>query len=79
MFPNQAFRYGAAWGIQFHAEVDYETFSFWIGNHQAACEKLGIDESELHRAVSEGDRRDRAWRADLFDAFGRFVAERERS
>jgi GMP synthase-like glutamine amidotransferase len=79
MFPNQAFRYGAAWGVQFHPEVDYATFRFWIGNHPDACEELGIDEEALHREVAEGDERDRAWRAALFDAFGRLVAQSEQA
>jgi len=78
MFPNQAFRYGSSWGVQFHPEVDYETFRFWIGNHPDACERLGIDEHALHREVAEGDRRDHAWRAGLFDAFAGVVVDRER-
>jgi GMP synthase (glutamine-hydrolysing) len=76
--PNQAFRLGDAWGIQFHPEVDYETFAFWQGNHPGACEELGIDERDLHEAVLEGDRRTIAWRSRLFDAFLELVAERSR-
>ena len=79
MFPIQAFRHGVAWGVQFHPEVDYETFRFWLGNHPGACEERGIDEGALHRSVEEGDRRDWDWRADLFDSFGRFVAAREQA
>lgn len=30
-FPNQAFRYGAAYGLQFHAEATPEQIRAWIG------------------------------------------------
>jgi GMP synthase (glutamine-hydrolysing) len=66
---NQAFRAGSAWGIQFHAEVDYPTFSEWIGNHPDACRAYGVDEKSLHEEVRRGDATDHAWRARLFDAF----------
>jgi GMP synthase-like glutamine amidotransferase len=74
--PNQAFRLGDAWGIQFHPEVDYPTFAFWQSNHPGACEELGIDERGLHAAVLDGDRRTIAWRSRMFDAFLELVCER---
>jgi GMP synthase (glutamine-hydrolysing) len=69
LIPNQAFRAGSAWGIQFHAEVDYPTFAEWIGNHRDACETYGLDEDALHAEVRRGDKADKGWRSRLFDAF----------
>lgn len=74
--PIQAFRLGDAWGIQFHPEVDYPTFAHWQSNHPGACEELGIDVDELHRAVREGDRRTIVWRSRIFDAFLELVSGR---
>lgn len=74
---HQAFRIGNAWGLQFHPEVDYETFTTWIANHPGACADLDIDEDALRAAVREGSARDHEWRARLFDAFLQVVAERE--
>jgi GMP synthase (glutamine-hydrolysing) len=66
---NQAFRVGSAWGVQFHAEVDYPTFSEWIANHRDACREYGIDEEALHEEVRWGDEVDRGWRTRMFDSF----------
>jgi GMP synthase (glutamine-hydrolysing) len=74
--PNQAFRLGDAWGIQFHPEVDYPTFAFWQSNHPGVCEELGIDEQGLHAAVLAGDRRTLPWRSRMFDAFLEHVRDR---
>jgi len=74
--PNQAFRLGEAWGIQFHPEVDYQTFALWQSNHPGACEQHGLDVDDLHAAVRDGDRRTIAWRSRLFDAFLELVAAR---
>ncbi|MFN8185601.1 MAG: type 1 glutamine amidotransferase [Gaiellales bacterium] len=77
MFPNQAFRYGSAWGVQFHPEVDYATFRVWLANHPGVCEQLGIDEPGLDAAVLEGSLRDLGWRSELFDRFAALVAASE--
>jgi GMP synthase (glutamine-hydrolysing) len=73
LFPYQAFRYGEAWGVQFHPEVDYEQFEIWIGNHPGAAEANGVDEEELRLAVRRGSAARPSWafRAGLFDAFVR--------
>lgn len=70
-YPNQAFRYGDAWGIQFHPEVDLEQFSIWIANHPGAAAANGIDEDEMREDVRRGtaDRRSHEFRVGLFDAF----------
>ncbi len=46
-YPNQAFRLGEAWGVQFHPEVDYEQFSIWIANHPGAAAACGLDEEAI--------------------------------
>jgi GMP synthase (glutamine-hydrolysing) len=76
LVENQAFRYGDAWGVQFHPEVDYGTFAAWIRNHPGACEAQGMDEEALHEEVRRGAAEDRAWRSQLFDSFGGLAVER---
>ena len=70
-YPNQAFRHGEAWGIQFHPEVDYEQFSAWIANHPGAAAANGIDEDVMREDVRRGaaEPRSHAFRERLFDAF----------
>ena len=74
-FSCQAFRHGSAWGVQFHPEVDLETFELWLGNHPGAPASYGLDEEELRDAVRRGadDERSFAFRAGLFDAFARYA------
>jgi GMP synthase (glutamine-hydrolysing) len=74
LVENQAFRFGRAWGIQSHPEVDYPTFALWIQNHAGACEEYGLDESVLHDEVRDGDQATLEWRRRLFDAFLELVA-----
>jgi GMP synthase-like glutamine amidotransferase len=77
-FPNQAFRYGNAWGVQFHPEVDNRQFRIWIDNHPGDAEKLGFDEARLredvarHADSSEAHR----FRTQLFDAFLELARDR---
>lgn len=71
---HQAFRLGSAWGVQFHPEVDYETFAAWVVNHPHACEAYGLDERALHETVRRGAEESRAWRSRLFDAFASLCA-----
>lgn len=75
-YPNQAFRYGSAWGVQFHPEVDLATFEVWIANHPGAAAHYGVDEGELRAGVSRGDApgTSRAFRQGIFDAFCAEVA-----
>lgn len=77
LLPNQAFRYGSAWGVQFHPEVDVETFEVWFGNHRAEAAELGIEEAPLREAVAAGHERDLAWRSRLFDAFAALARDRD--
>jgi GMP synthase-like glutamine amidotransferase len=69
LLPHQAFRLGEAWGVQFHPEVDYDTFASWLANHPGACEASRLDEEALHEAVRVGAAESHAWRSRLFDAF----------
>ena len=70
-YPNQAFRLGEAWGVQFHPEVDYEQFAIWIGNHPGAAEACGLDEEAIRNDVRHGaaEPGSHAFRTGLFDAF----------
>ena len=70
-FPNQAFRYGSAWGVQFHPEVDNRQFTIWIDNHPGDAEKLGFDEGQLRADVARhaDTTQARHFRTQLFDAF----------
>lgn len=73
-FENQAFRTGDAWGVQFHPEVDPETFEVWIGNHPGAAAASGVDEDALRESVWRDAEASRPFRAGLFDAFFELVA-----
>ena len=65
--PNQAFRVGElAWGLQFHPEVDLETFDLWHRNHPGACEPFGLDEQTLREQVVIGSR---PFAEGIFSAF----------
>jgi GMP synthase (glutamine-hydrolysing) len=70
-YPNQAFRHGDSWGVQFHPEVDFDQFEIWIGNQPGAAAANGIDEAKLRAAVRRGSRSaaSRAFREGLFDRF----------
>ena len=72
-FENQAFRAGEAWGVQFHPEVDPETFEVWIGNHPGAAAANGVDEDALRESVWREAEASRPFRAGLFDAFFELV------
>ena len=75
-YPCQAFRYGAAWGVQFHPEVDFELFEVWFANHPGAAAARGFDEDQLRESVRRGSSDQASWafRAGLFDAFARYAA-----
>jgi GMP synthase-like glutamine amidotransferase len=52
----QAFRLGAAWGIQFHAEVTHADFAAWVDEEQRPeeVERLGFDPDELRAQTRAG-------------------------
>jgi GMP synthase (glutamine-hydrolysing) len=58
--PVQAFRYGSCYGVQFHPEVDLETFEIWHANFPAACATVGVDPAAAHAEARERET------ADLF-------------
>lgn len=59
--PYQAFRVGpAAWGVQFHPEVDPESLTRWPASR---LQRHGADRAALHRAALRDDREAAAvWR-----------------
>ncbi len=66
-YPVQAFRLGsAAWGVQFHPEVDLPTLADWVGGNGPELERLGIDGADLlERAAALQD--------DLFEVWHPFA------
>jgi GMP synthase (glutamine-hydrolysing) len=65
---QQAFRYGRAWGLQFHPEVDGDLFTAWLDAHPAL--EMTDDEKERLRAeVRAGSDGSREFIERLFDGF----------
>jgi hypothetical protein len=66
-YPVQAFRLGsAAWGVQFHPEVDLPTLADWVGSNGPELDRLGIDGADLlDRAAALQD--------DLFEVWHPFA------
>lgn len=66
-YPVQAFRLGpAAWGVQFHPEVDLPTFQQWIDTGGPLLDRLDIDPAQLlYRAALHQD--------DLFEVWHPFA------
>jgi GMP synthase-like glutamine amidotransferase len=51
--PVQAFRLGsAAWGVQFHLEVEYATFAAWVADGGDVLAGAGLDGDELLARVA---------------------------
>jgi GMP synthase-like glutamine amidotransferase len=46
-YPNQAFRIGRSWGLQFHPETTPEMVRRWAGEDRARLAELGIDVDAL--------------------------------
>jgi GMP synthase (glutamine-hydrolysing) len=65
---QQAFRYGKAWGLQFHPEVDGELFATWLAAHPA-LEMTEEEKERLRAEVRAGSERSAAFIAQLFDGF----------
>jgi GMP synthase-like glutamine amidotransferase len=72
-----AFRAGdAAWGVQFHPEVDTAALDGWYERYAGWLADAGVDEAAA-RAADDQHMAGQAERADrLFGAFARVVAER---
>jgi GMP synthase (glutamine-hydrolysing) len=47
-FPNQAFAYGPAIGVQFHPEITFAQVHRWTGNHLSRLQMKGAREREEH-------------------------------
>jgi GMP synthase (glutamine-hydrolysing) len=65
---QQAFRYGRAWGLQFHPEVDGDLFVSWLAAHPA-LEMSEREKSRLRAEVRAGSERSREFIEQLFDGF----------
>ena len=72
--PVQAFRIGSAYGVQFHPEVDGQTFASWgqYADEAAARSGLDVDQAVAGVAGSEERLRD-TWRP-VFHRWGAVVA-----
>ena len=65
-----AFRFGSAWGVQFHPDVDGPTLEHWYATYGAWLTEAGIDEA----AARAADARGLPGQQDLADAlFGGFA------
>ena len=53
-YPNQAFQYKSAVGLQFHLEVNEEMVNFWLDKTEAKLEKIPyIDPQEIRSEINE--------------------------
>ncbi|MDN6386999.1 MAG: hypothetical protein L0J86_04885 [Corynebacterium sp.] len=51
--PVQAFRSNHALGLQFHPEVDPDTFERWLIGHHGDLQEQGVDVDVLRRATAQ--------------------------
>jgi GMP synthase-like glutamine amidotransferase len=65
---QQAFRYGRAWGLQFHPEVDGDLFETWLAAHPS-LEMSDAEKDRLRAEVRTGSDASAAFIARLFDGF----------
>jgi GMP synthase (glutamine-hydrolysing) len=65
---QQAFRFGSAWGLQFHPEVDGDLFATWLAAHPA-LDMTDAEKERLRAEVRAGSERSAAFIERLFDGF----------
>ena len=68
----EAFRHGAAWGVQFHPEVDAQVLDGWYREASDWLREAGVEEA---RARAEDARHLPGQRATAEAVFGAFAAE----
>ena len=73
MTPIQGFRYGRAWGLQFHPECDLELYDVWHGAFPDACTEVGLDSGEMRQTAVERERDPELFAVRLLDAFASVV------
>ncbi len=69
-FPNQAIRFGKAFGLQFHPEVDASHYSFWLEQLPHALTRPGAQPREAQMAEAvESDAKTARWFEDFLDTW----------
>jgi len=71
--PVQAFRYGRAWGLQFHPECDLPLYDSWHGTFPDACVQVGLDPRHMRDTAARREREDDLFAVRLIDAFASVV------
>jgi len=72
--PNQAFRIGTGWGIQFHPEVDGQEIKQWLADAGPALESVWGRRPDQVMADADSHLADQTKRAQqLFAAFARLA------
>jgi GMP synthase (glutamine-hydrolysing) len=72
----EAFRFGSAWGVQFHPEVDPVGLDGWYRSGLAELGEAGLTEAEARAADAQYLPAQPALAAALFGGFARLVAAR---
>ncbi len=69
-FPNQAIRFGKAFGLQFHPEVDASHYSYWIDQLPHALSRPGAQAREHQLAeAAESDAKTGRWFEGFLDTW----------
>ena len=69
----QAFRFGSAWGIQFHPEVDPESLEHWYARWAYAVEQAGVAEADARAADARYLPGQAALSEAIFGGFARYA------
>jgi GMP synthase (glutamine-hydrolysing) len=78
-YPNQAFKVGRAYGLQFHVEPREETLRHWARDYPQRVLEAGLDPDALaERAIAELDEVEACWRP-LAERFADLALGRTRS